>query len=229
MALQRLAFFCLCFLLAVVGLRAQAECDMIQASDIGSTTPSQEGFIALLLGGADAASRPMVSVSNVEVISLAVDSERNMFGWASVFATYDCSGMLCPSGTYPRTEQFEVECVESTPGNPIWTNSNLLVEDRNTPMNPSLTSADLRRDCSFCVSPDDRGNVGVPAAIAIDPEFHCAGIKTVVVSSYRFIVLWAKSKTEKNIPRQQCSIELSWKGYGQSWVLRTMGVWIAGM
>ena len=174
MALQRLSLFCLCFLSVVVGLRAQSECDMIQASDIGSSTPSTDGSIAVLLGGPDAAARPMVSVSNVEVISLTVGTERNMFRWASVFATYTCSGMLCPSGTYPRTEQFEVECVESTPGNPIWTDSNLLVEDRSTPMNPNLTSADLRKDCSFCISPADGGNLGLTASI--DPEFHCAGI-----------------------------------------------------
>ena len=189
MALQRLSLFCLCFLSAVVGLRAQAECDMIQASDIGSTTPSQDGFIAVLLGGVDAAGRPMVSVSNIEVISLAVGSERNMFRWASVFATYDCSGMLCPDDDYPRTEQFEVECVLlAGQSDPIWTDSSFLLEQRNAPVNPSLTSADLRRDCSFCVSPADKDNLGVPDGITIDDEFHCAGIKrVVVVSSYRFI------------------------------------------
>ena len=175
MALQRLSFFCLCFLSAVVSLRAQTECDMIEAIDIGSSTPSTDGFIALLLGGADAAARPTVSVSNVEVISLAVGTVQNMFRWASVFATYECSGMLCPAGTYPRTDQFEVECVESTPGNPIWTDSNLLSEERSTPMNPNLTSANLRRDCSICLSPEDEPTVGV----STDPVFHCAGIKGV--------------------------------------------------
>ena len=177
MALQRLSFFCLCYLSAVVGLRAQAECDMLQASDIGSSSASTDGFIAVLLGGADAAGRPSISVSNVAVISLAVGRERNMFRWASVLATYSCSGSICPSGDYPRTEQFEVECVlPDGQDDPIWSDSNLLQEQRNTPVNPSLTSADLRKDCSFCVSPADRGNVGLPAAIAIDPEFHCAGI-----------------------------------------------------
>ena len=175
-----LSFFCLYFLSAqIVRLRAQSECDMIQASDIGSSTPSTDGFIALLLGGADAAARPMVSVSNVEVISLAVGTVQNMFRWASVFATYDCFGVLCPSGIFPRTEQFELECLLSAQGDPIWSDSNLLVEDRSTPINPNLTSADLRKDCSFCLNPDDRGNLGVPAAIAIDPEFHCTGIKGV--------------------------------------------------
>ena len=176
MALQRLAFFCLCFLSAVVGLRAQAECALIQRSDIGSTTASTDGFIALLLGGADAASRPMVNVSKVVLISLAAGRERNMFRWASVLATYTCSGMLCPSGTYPRTEQLEVECVLPLgQDDPIWTDSNLLLDERNTPVNPNLTSADLRRDCSFCLNPDDRGNLNISAAIAIDPESHCAG------------------------------------------------------
>ena len=173
---QRPLSFCLCFLSAIVSLRAQAECDMIQASDLGSSTPSTDGIIALLLGSLDAASRPMVSVSNVEVISLAVGTVQNMFRWASVFATYNCSGMLCPTVPYPTTEQFEAQCVEPTPGNPIWTDPNLLFEDRSTPINPNLTSLDLRKDCSFCLSPDDRGNLGVPAAIAIDAEFHCAGI-----------------------------------------------------
>ena len=185
MDLRRAFLFSLYFLSAVVGLRAQAECDMIEASDLGSATPSTDGFIALLLGGADAANRPTVSVSNVEIIGLAVGSERNTFRWASVFANYTCSGMLCPSGTYPRTEQFEVECVESTPGNPIWTDSNILFEERSTPINPSLTSADLRKNCSFCISPADRENLGVPAGVDIDPESHCAGIKRV--ASYRFV------------------------------------------
>ena len=181
------SFFCLCFLSAVVGLRAQpAECGMIQASDIGSETASTDGFIALLLGGADAASRPDITVHNVAVISLAVGTERNMFRWASVFANYTCSSSIpiCPSGTYPRTEQFEVECVlPAGQSDPIWSDSNLLQEQRNTPVNPNLTSADLRRDCSFCLSPADGVTVGVPAAIAIDAEFHCAGIKRVAVST----------------------------------------------
>ena len=207
MALQRLSLFCLCFLSAVVSLRAQAECGMIQASDIGSETPSTDGFIAAHLGGADAAIRPSISVSNVEVISLAVGTERNMFRWASIFVTYDCTGLLCPSGDYPRTEQFEVECVmPADQSDPIWTDSNLLQQQRSTPVNPSLTSADLRRDCSFCASPADRGNLGVPPGVAIDPEFHCAGIKRVAVSTEtnscgRDIIL-------NYTIRQQCSIGL---------------------
>ena len=214
MDLQRLSFFCLCFLSVIVSLRAQSECDMIQASDLGSSTPSTVGFVAVHLGGADAASRPMVSVSNIEVISLAVGTVQNMFRWASVFATYDCSGMLCPSGTYPRTEQFEVECVlPSGQSDPIWTDSNLLQEQRNTPVNPSLTSADLRRDCSFCVSPADRDNLGVPATIAIDAEFHCAGIKRVAVSTG----LYETNSCGRDIIlnytiRQQCSIGHLGKG-----------------
>ena len=97
---------------------------------------------------------------------------RDKYRFASVIATYDCGGPAagaCPPGPYPRTDQFEFGCVGS-----VWQDSTILVDDRNVPVNSSITT--LRRDCSVCISPDDAANVGImPALNPLDTETHCAG------------------------------------------------------
>ena len=154
-------------------MRAQRErCDMVVATDLGTPQNSTDGFIALLLGGGDAANRPTVSVQNVEVVSLTVSDVQDMFQWASVIAEYTCTGQQCQiSGggdTVTRIEQFELQCVDGG-----WTDSFALANDRSTPENPDLTTADLRKDCSICVSPEDAALNSI--SNPVDSEFHCAG------------------------------------------------------
>ena len=155
---------------------------MVVATDLGTPQNSTDGFIALLLGGGDAATRPMVSVQNVEVVSLTVSNVQDMFQWASVIAEYTCTGQQCQiSGggdTVTRTEQFELQCVNSA-----WTDSNILANQRSTPENPSLTTADLRKDCSICVSPEDATLNSIPNPV--DSEFHCAGKRYSIIELAR--------------------------------------------
>ena len=182
MDLQRLYFFCLCVFSALVILRAQLQqCDMVVATDLGTPENSTEGIIALLLGGGDAANRPTVSVQNVEVVCLTVSDVQNKFQWASVIADYTCTGapQQCQTfsgDTVTRKEQFELQCVDGG-----WTDSTILAIDRSTPENPSLTTADLRKDCSFCVSPEDAALLLITNPV--DSEFHCAGNILIITMS----------------------------------------------
>ena len=164
-----------CFLLLLSHARAQ-ECDEIQASDLGNTdTPGTDGAIAFLFGVGQVAP-PDVLVSSSRTVCLAVTTARDKYRFASVIVTYECGGSaggLCPPGPYPRTDQFEFECVDLNDGNgPFWSDSNLLANDRNDPANSGITT--LRRDCSFCISPADAIGI-LPAEIPVDTETHCAG------------------------------------------------------
>ena len=158
----------LCSLLLLSYARAQTECDEIQISDLG-------GAIAGLFGVGQVTS-PDVLVNSSRTVCLAVATARDKYRFASVIVTYECGGsaaQLCPPGPYPRTDQFEFECVDLNDGNgPFWSDSNVLDNDRNDPENSGITT--LRRDCSFCISPADATAL-LPADIPVDTETHCAG------------------------------------------------------
>ena len=159
---------------------------MVVATDLGTPENSEDGFIALLLGGGDAANRPLVSVQNVEVVSLTVSDVQDKFQWASVIAEYTCTGrQQCQitgvGDTVTRTEQFELQCEDGD-----WTDSQILANDRNPPENPSLTTADLRKNCAFCVSPEDAALNFVNTTInPVDSEFHCAGKRYSIIELAR--------------------------------------------
>ena len=158
-----------CLLLFLSHARAQDECDEILISDLGSTdTAGTDGAIAQRFGGGQVAV-PDVLVMSSRTVCLVPATTRDKYRFASVITTYSCSGPAagaCPPGPYPRTDQFEFGCVGS-----VWQDSTFLVDDLNDPVNPSITT--LRRDCSFCVSPDDAANIGIMNPV--DTETHCAG------------------------------------------------------
>ena len=170
--MTNLLVLCLCFLSAFVSVRAQSECDIVQASDLGNSTASRGGAIGVFLGRSDVAGLPTITLENVEIISLAVGTVQNKFRWASVIATYNCSGEGCPDDTYPRTDQFDLQCLNDSGGDPMW-----LVNDRSDPTNSSLTTDDLRRDCSVCLNPVNATDFGLPPGTTVDAAFHCAGTK----------------------------------------------------
>ena len=163
-----------CLLLFLSHARAQG-CSEILISDLGSNvTAGTGGAIAQLFSAGETGNAPDVLVMSSRTVCLAAAATRGNYRFASVITTYDCGGdavAFCPPGPYPRTDQFEFGCVGS-----VWGDSALFVDERNDPVNPSITT--LRRDCSFCVSPDDAANIGVTT----DPETHCAG--NIAVFSY---------------------------------------------
>ena len=162
-------------LLLLSHARAQ-ECDEIRASELGSTgTASADGAIASSFSGGGG-NIPDVLLLSFRTVCLSAGTSRDKYFFASVIATYGCGGtysvaVACPSGPYPRTDQFEFQCMDSGSG-PVWQDSTLFVDDRNVPVNPSITT--LRSDCSFCVSPADADALGLPNPV--DPESHCAGM-----------------------------------------------------
>ena len=172
-AMARMLRSVVCLLLFLLYARAQ-ECNEIQISDLGSNeTASTDGAIAQLISAGQAGT-PDVLVISSRTVCLAAAATRDKYRFASVIATYDCGGpasAVCPPGPYPRTDQFEFRCED--PG-PIWQETTLLADDRNVPVNPSITT--LRRDCSFCISPDDAATLMIsPTQNPVDPETHCAG------------------------------------------------------
>ena len=165
-----------CLLSLLLYASAQEECDEIQISDLGSNeTASTDGAIAQLISAGQAGT-PDVLVISSRTVCLAVAATRDKYRLASVIVTYDCGGAasaVCPPGPYPRTDQFEFGCEDPGSG-PVWQETTLLADDRNVPVNPSITT--LRRDCSFCVSPDDAATLGIsPTQNPVDNETHCAG------------------------------------------------------
>ena len=161
-----------CLLLFLSHARAQG-CAEIMISDLGSTdTAGTGGAIAEGFSSGETGSPPDVLVMSSRTVCLAADSTRGNYRFASVIATYDCGGFgaaACPPGPYPRTDQFEFGCVGS-----VWGDSANFVNDRNVPVNPSITT--LRRDCSFCISPNDANSIGImPLQNPVDNETHCAG------------------------------------------------------
>ena len=165
-----------CLLLFLSHARAQG-CAEILMSDLGSTdTAGPVGAIAGLFSGGETGNAPDVLVTSSRTVCLAAAATRGNYRFASVIVTYECGGEAvanCPSGPYPRTDQFEFTCVNS-----IWQESTNFVNERNVPVNPSITT--LRRDCSFCISPADANNTGV--LNPVDTETHCAG--NIAVFSY---------------------------------------------
>ena len=159
----------ICLLLFLSHARAQG-CAEILISDLGSTvTAGTGGVIVQRFSGGETGNTPHVLVMSSRTVCLAAAETRGNYRFASVIVTYDCSSATatnCPPGPYPRTDQFEFECVGS-----VWQDSTNFVNDFNHPVNPSITT--LRRDCSFCISPDDATNIGVTNPV--DTETHCAG------------------------------------------------------
>ena len=161
-----------CLLLFLSHARAQ-ECAEIMITDLGSNvTAGTGGVIAERFGGGETGNPPDVLVMSFRTVCLVAAATRGNYRFASVIVTYNCGGPAgagCLSGPYPRTDQFEFECVSS-----VWQDSTLLVDDVNDPVNPSITT--LRKDCSLCASPTDAaGIIPMPADNPVDNETHCAG------------------------------------------------------
>ena len=167
-------FLALTVILSCTSVRGQNECPAIQESELGSTTtPGTSGLIADAVALGDSGSAPDILVLDSQTVCLAVGPTRDLYRYASVVVSFNCSGSLDPGNALgistcggELTVQFDFECVAG----PQWQALTLVDDNVFNPADGSLTTSP-RTDCSFCVDPAEAGSFG----LTVDMATHCAG------------------------------------------------------
>ena len=162
---------------ALLARGQQAECELIQGSDLGTTeSPSQQGLIADTYQIGDSSVPPFILLLQYRLTCIAVGCSPNRARYVSVITTYNCTGSIPPGTAAPCSgiieTQFDFECVDLEEGlGSRWILSTLSSESIQSPPDGNFTTP-LRIGCSFCVSPTQGRMIGLD----VEGETHCAGM-----------------------------------------------------
>ena len=135
---------------------------------------------------------PAIELLGSQTVCLSAGSTRDLYRYASVVVSFNCSGSLpgnplgIPSCDGELTVQFDFECGSG----PQWQSALTLGGDNV--FNPAVAnlSTPLRTDCSFCLDPALGGSV---VEFAVDVVTHCGGI-ICHLATYMFIAHSCKLK-----------------------------------
>ena len=170
----------LCVVLSLVlGARGQ-QCTESQLNQ------NLQDLVADALTTGDSGSPPAIELLDSQTVCLAAGSTRDLYRFASVVVSFNCSSPLppgnplgIPSCDGELTVQFDFECGSG----PEWQSAITLGGDNV--FNPAVAnlSTPLRNDCSFCLDPALGGSV---VEFAVDVVTHCGGI-ICHLATYMFI------------------------------------------
>ena len=170
----------LCVVLSLVlGARGQ-QCTQLQLNQ------NIEALIVSALTLGDSGSAPAIDVIDSQTVCLAAGSTRDLYRYASVVVSFNCSGSLPPGNPLgisscdgELTVQFDFECTAG----PQWVNALTLGGDNVFNPSDANLSTSLRTDCSFCLDPAQ----GPVFQFAVDVVTHCGGKLIFLLATYMFI------------------------------------------
>ena len=151
---------------------AQSGCLQLEDNQLVDPNSQNSGLIpqAYTLSGENI-QPPAVILHETNTVCLAAAAEKDRYQYVSVVANHTCisQGSLADCEGIIRVSQFDFQCL-STTGTPLWSpivqGSTAFVLE---PIADASLLTPIRRDCSACVNPRQRG----PPSI-IDPN-HCDG------------------------------------------------------
>lgn len=140
--------------------RAQTDCPLLEARDLGNdTTSTTTGLIAASLAAMEPeGTNVSIQLLDYNIVCLAQGSGRDLYRMVSVIASY----MSDDDNLMVNVTQFHFEC-----GNGAWS-INVMGDVENSISNTTLVgdlTTPLRRDCSLCVDT-------IPSSAAE----HCVGM-----------------------------------------------------